>query len=161
MATKKVQENEVPQVPALGERVLESVLPLINETERALNYARSFLVGAGDALKSIGMCAEAFGRLAMTACIFLESEDGKRLLKGASWSFYYRGKYFADWDPESIKAHKAREAEKAAVASLDKDMMAEIANGQMIPAIKLCRERTGMGLKEAKEYAERLRDGRK
>ncbi|MFD0688366.1 50S ribosomal protein L7/L12 [Actinomadura fibrosa] len=35
-----------------------------------------------------------------------------------------------------------------------------IAQQKMIHAIKLLREETGMGLREAKEYAEGLRDGR-
>ncbi|MEV1170879.1 ribosomal protein L7/L12 [Nonomuraea sp. NPDC049784] len=35
-----------------------------------------------------------------------------------------------------------------------------IAKGQLIQAIKLVRERTGLGLKEAKDYCDALRDGR-
>ena len=33
-----------------------------------------------------------------------------------------------------------------------------IRNNHFVPAIKFIREQTGMGLKEAKDYAERLRD---
>ncbi|WP_053202831.1 ribosomal protein L7/L12 [Jiangella muralis] len=44
-------------------------------------------------------------------------------------------------------------------AALDDAVRALLAEGKLIPAVKLVRERTGFGLKDAKEYVERLPAG--
>lgn len=44
-------------------------------------------------------------------------------------------------------------------AALDDAVRALLAEGKMIPAVKLVRERTGFGLKDAKEYVERIPAG--
>ncbi|REE98647.1 50S ribosomal protein L7/L12 [Thermomonospora umbrina] len=55
-------------------------------------------------------------------------------------------------------------AERPRILPLSPETYAEvtalIGEGKLIPAIKLVRKETGLGLKEAKDYTEAIRDGR-
>ena len=55
--------------------------------------------------------------------------------------------FYADEPNEPPHADKPTDAD-----SLDNQMLSLLREGKKIPAIKLCREQTGMGLKEAKDY---------
>lgn len=61
-------------------------------------------------------------------------------------------------DAEEITALRRRLADVFDLANLDNEVLKLIRQDQFINAIKLCRQQTGLGLKEAKEYVEKVRD---
>lgn len=79
------------------------------------------------------------------------------MMETANFNWFQVVKEISVTNPEAV--FNAMKMVKSGTTSFyEYEAIRLIRNNQMVPAIKFIRENTGMGLKEAKDYAERLRD---
>ena len=106
------------------------------------------------------------GRRAGFWCVTPDGQEHERTLQAAGglWLMYFMGLSVA-FSLVTLRAGAspapaaALSARRGLPADLDSAVRALVARDQLIHAIKLVRDRPGMGLKEAKDYVEAIRSG--